>query len=618
VYKSIVWAVVCLVTAGLASAQTDSIKIDQYVDVRLVLLETLVLDGEGRTVTGLTRDDFQLAIDGTIVPIKTLDEVCPLGAVADVAPVKVGDIRETPRETPRKIVLLIDYFFLSHPDRAQVIEGLKQQIGAAMTPSDEFMVAAIAPRLRIEQRFTSDPQEVLDTLDRMYHDATLFAADLTNATGGEYLDALASLMDVLEPYPGAKAVVMYSAAVSRGDVTVASFENVARRAAGARTIIYPTRTSWMNAPEPRRGMHRPKGGAGGVRILPLLAIGTGGRALDIRTQDLSLSLARAQRDLACRHTLGFDLPSDQADRSHDVGISVIKPDLEVSYPVRFRLWSDEERRESRLRAAFVDPENFENTLVRAGVFPVRPKGKGWETLVTLHFPMPNDGNGNHVELKATLERPGVRKVEEYVKTFPVELSSSGSVPVTVFGDSPSVRPGPIDLTIALSRPGREHVVTAAVSTVIPPVPRKGDFILGPILARVLDAGVLIRADQDEQQEETALDRVLSHGQSIEPLLIHDIDATERLLVYWQACSADKKRKSGSVRIERTVYSEDEEVAYELDVAEVALEPSGKLGCGGKLDEIPANTLAPGRYRLEVRIVDGGKTLGSETTPLMVH
>jgi hypothetical protein len=487
-----------------------------------------------------------------------------------------------------------------------------------MTPADEIMIAAIAPRLRVEQRFTNDPQQVLDSLDRMFHDATLFAANMTNATGAEYLDALTSLMDVLEPYDGAKAVVMYSAAVSRGDVTVADFEDIGRRAASARTMIYSAHTSWMQTPEPRRGAYRPKGGAGGARILSVLAAGTGGRALEGGIADLSLPLARAQRDLGCRHTIGFDLPAEQAEHTHDVGMLVRKPGLEVLYPVRIRLWSEDERRESRLRAAFVDPENFEHALVRAGVFPLRPSGKGWDTLVTLHFPMPNDGHGNQVELEAALVRPGAKKVEEFSNSFSVELGDRPSTSVTILGDSPAVRPGPINLTIALSRPGRRNVVTTVVSTEIPEIPVRGDFISGPVLARVLNEGVLIRVDQDEDQAESELDKILSQGQSIEPLLVHDIEASDQLLIYWQACSADKKRKTGLAHVERTIYSEAGEVVHRLEDSEIALEPAGKLGCGGKLDVVAANTLAPGRYRLEISIVDGEERLSSETTPLMVH
>ncbi len=616
--KVVFCALVWLVVGVTGAQQTDEIKVDEHVEVRLVLLETLVLDGEGHTVTGLTRDNFGLTIDGASVPIKTLDEVCPLGAAADAAPIGVNDLREPAAELPRRIVLLLDYFYLTQQDRARVIDGLKRQLPSLMTPSDEIMIAAIAPRLRIEQRFTNDPQNVLDSLDRMYHDATLFAADLTNATGAEYLDALTSLMDVLEPYDGAKAVVMYSSAVSRGDVTVAAFEDIAQRAASARTIVYPTRTSWMQTQEPRRGSYRPKGGAGGARILAVLAAGTGGRVLEAGIADLSLSLARAQRDLGCRHTIGFHLPADQAERSHDVGMWMRKPGLEVLYPLRMRLWSEDERRESRLRAAFVDAENFEHALVRAAVFPLRPSGKGWDTLVTLHFPLPNDGHGNQVEFEAALVRPGAKKVETYSNSFSVDLGEGPTTSVTILADSTAVRPGPIELTIALSRPGRKNVVTTVVSTEIPPVPRGGDFLLGPVLARVLNEGVLIRADREEEQEESELDRILSQGQSIEPLLVHDIKASDQLLIYWQACSGDKKRRARPARVERTVYTETGEVAHRLEDAEIALEPVGKLSCGGKLDTISANTLVPGRYRLEISIVDGGETITSETTPLMVH
>jgi len=623
-----VWCVV----VGLVVAQpAENSKLQEQVVADAVLLETLVLDAEGRTVTGLTAADFELAIDGKIVPIDSLDVFCPIGAVDDVVPVDRKTRRTPSTEVPRKIVLLFDYITLNVDDRARILEEMMEEVRTAMTPKDEFMVASLTGKLRVEQRFTGDPLRVVAALTRMKHDKTLFAADFSGrtgtqytggTTGKEYLGALATLMDVLEPYEGAKAIVMYSTASSRPDVTVEEFEDIGRRAASARTIIYPARTAWMKGPDPRRGKYREttKTTAGvGLRILPVLADGTGGRVLESGQTDLSLSLARAQRDLGCRHTVGFDLDEGEGKNNHKVGLRVKKEGHQVYYPIRIKLWSEEERRVSRLRAAFADPENFENALVRAGVFPLRPAKKGWDTLVMLHFPMPNDGNGNEVELDAALSRPGARKVEQFTNTFTVEPSGEQPVPVTILGDAAAVKPGPIELTIALSRANRENVVSALVATELPELPTGGDFLTGPVVARVLDDGLLIRSDRDETQEETALDRMLATGQSIEPLLIHDVETDDRLLLYWQACSGDKKRKAGNVRVERTILAADGTVAHRLDGADVALESVGKLGCGGKLDEIPAGTLTAGEYDLRIQMVDAdGKVLAGETTPLMVH
>lgn len=45
--------------------------------VRLVILDVVVVDGDGRTVPGLGLDDFELIADGKPVTADTLDVNCP-------------------------------------------------------------------------------------------------------------------------------------------------------------------------------------------------------------------------------------------------------------------------------------------------------------------------------------------------------------------------------------------------------------------------------------------------------------------------------------------------------------------------------------------------------------
>ena len=56
-------------------------------------------------------------------------------------------------------------------------------------------------------------------------------------------------------------------------------------------------------------------------MLVRLANDTGGR-LTRSTNDLTLGYARAQRDLACRYTVGFKIPANEAETSHKIGLSV--------------------------------------------------------------------------------------------------------------------------------------------------------------------------------------------------------------------------------------------------------------------------------------------------------
>jgi len=283
------------------------------------------------------------------------------------------------------------------------------------------------------------------------------------------------------------------------------------------------------------------------------------------------------------------------------------------------MWSEEERRESRLRAAFADPQRFDEPLVRAGIFPLRPEGKLWNSLVTVHFPLPLDDRGQEVDLRATLTRNGQRQGEPLQRAFTIPVDAAayehGDVPVTLLGDT-QLKSGSYDFAVALSRPGQPDVVSTRFGFEVPSTPDRGAFVRGPVLARVVDKGVLIRIDPGEGDEKTMLDDVLTGDQSIEPLLVQEITPGDTLLAYWEACVPGKASKAW---VQRQIVDEEGGIVHVLDQAVIGLEKTGKLGCGGKLDRIAANTLAPGDYRFEITVVDGdgGSPLASEATPLLV-
>ena len=76
---------ILLLAAATSAAQDEPLDggTTEQVRVNLVLLETLVLDRRGRTVSDLTHDDFILKIQHRRVPIDVLDVECPAGRVDD-------------------------------------------------------------------------------------------------------------------------------------------------------------------------------------------------------------------------------------------------------------------------------------------------------------------------------------------------------------------------------------------------------------------------------------------------------------------------------------------------------------------------------------------------------
>ena len=130
---------------GLPASTSDSgdpvdIKKLEEVEVDLVLIDALVLDRKGRTVPGLTRDDFEVVVDMVIRPIDTLDELCDAGAADDPRGMR-NPAKRAPVEAPhagRKIVLAFDYLHLDNVEQVDVRipVNLNAQSGQNEHPSE--------------------------------------------------------------------------------------------------------------------------------------------------------------------------------------------------------------------------------------------------------------------------------------------------------------------------------------------------------------------------------------------------------------------------------------------------------------------------------------------------
>lgn len=624
VRKTILLVAVILLAAGVPlvgqTPETSPAEIGatEEVEVRYILIDTLVESVHGNTIPGLGKSEFQLTVDGTLHDIDSLDVFCDAGALPPAARDSSGDYPAA-ADVERKIVILVDYFHLDQQDRARVLRDTAQMLSERKTANEEIMVAAIADGLRIEQRFTKDLDLVLETLDRMNHDVTLFAVESRGKVAAEYFEAIATLMDVLEAYDGPKAVLLHSSIRTRGDLKQSAFDDIVERAAMARTTFYPGYARWMQNPSPKQGSERQKDHAGGQMILPTLAVNTGGWMAPA-TDDLSVAYVRAQRDLSCHYVIGFEIETVEAMQAHDIRVAAMGGGNRVHYPTRARLWSEEEMRQSRLRAAFADPTGYENPLVRAHAFPVRPSsGKEWETLLALEFPLPDDVGEEGFELQATLQSAGSRKPQTYQKQFPVApaaTSSGGSRPVTLLAN-PGMKPGGHTLTLVLSEPGRENVVTAQVEIDVPEMPKNETFIRGPVLARVVREGILIREYQTEGGE-GQLDKLLTDEESIELLLVQEAKSSDTLLSYWTACSTGKQGPSDSAVIERRILSEDGSVVHALDPLPYRPEGDKKARCEARLDDFAAGTLEPGEYHLEIVVQDGDSEVARKIVPLEVN
>ena len=208
-------------------------------EVRLVILDVVVVDRKGGTVPGLTADDFAIVAGGKKVPVGSLDVSCSAGAMDEPLAVRHASKRETPAlgEDGRRIVFALDYLHLAHVRRAEVLESAMAAVRHGSLPGDEIMVVALNGGLRIEQPFTTDTEAVVASMKRMNFDITLWQPDYHHVHESVFIDPVVALLDLLGQYPGNKAVLLYS---EMTDVPLdIEFERIAAVAAASRCSIYP-------------------------------------------------------------------------------------------------------------------------------------------------------------------------------------------------------------------------------------------------------------------------------------------------------------------------------------------------------------------------------------------
>jgi hypothetical protein len=272
---------------------------------------------------------------------------------------------------------------------------------------------------------------------------------------------------------------------------------------------------------------------------------------------------------------------------------------EVRAPEIFRTWSEEERRKSRTRAAFADPDNFSDPLVRSHVFAMRPASKkSWDAIAALQFPISLGPDGAELDVSAVLTRDGkqVRKSSHELRIEPQAGKPGEDLSVIIVGDA-TVKPGPHQLSIVMAGIDGDVLQTTQVEFTIPEIPKNQLVFRGPILARVVEHGLLLKVDGEERSP--LLDQVIGPDASFEPLLVNQIDPDDVLLARWELCSTGGEVPTG-VTIRRSI-NVGQEVAHSLDPVDLDLQGK-KIACQGLLDRVPAGTLASGRYRFNVEAV----------------
>lgn len=152
----------------------------ETVDVSVVNVDVYVTDRQGNPVTGLTRGDFELRVDGKPesitnfyavtgdietasshdeTPVEPQPKPTPQGP-----PTRPTEPEETPESQRLWMVIYVDNTNLDPLNRNRVFRQLREFLNDTVAPTDQVMVISYERTLNLRQPFTSDSQAVARTL----------------------------------------------------------------------------------------------------------------------------------------------------------------------------------------------------------------------------------------------------------------------------------------------------------------------------------------------------------------------------------------------------------------------------------------------------------------------
>ena len=271
-----------------------------------------VTDGDGRLITTLTRDDFEVRDEGKSQPITLFDN--------------------TPQ--PVRLIVMLDVSG-SMQGNLPLLRAAAEQLIARLGPDDLARVGAFGYEISVSSSFTRDPEELLRALpDAIAADAP---TPLWRALD-EAMDAFAGAGE------GRPVILVLSDGKDSGPTSfgrrVASQGQVIDRARDDNVMVYAIGMR-SRGPRPRR----PGIGPGGLRAalladmpdsgLARVAEETGGGYAEIRFgQDLGAAFARVADELHSQYLLGF-APPKRDGKVHDIDVRIsqrgLKPRARKNY-----------------------------------------------------------------------------------------------------------------------------------------------------------------------------------------------------------------------------------------------------------------------------------------------
>jgi len=163
--------VVALLLALPAFPQQQPTFFSETIEVRVINVDVVVTGRDGRPITGLTKEDFELFENGKPQPITNFLEMRPENSPVPPPP---GSPKQAPADTPpppdtraRNVVVFLDTTTIHPFTRDRIFKPLEKFLRRAMRAGDHVMIVSWNPGLKVDLEFTNDVAVATKTLDRL-------------------------------------------------------------------------------------------------------------------------------------------------------------------------------------------------------------------------------------------------------------------------------------------------------------------------------------------------------------------------------------------------------------------------------------------------------------------
>ncbi|MEA2490802.1 MAG: hypothetical protein QOH21_2594 [Acidobacteriota bacterium] len=177
---------VTVVLAALIASSMLAQTVRESVEVRVVEIEAIVLDRAGKPVEGLTKNDFEVTIDGrpsevtnffTVRRGSVLDDTTNEGGI-DMPGVKVMP----EMNIPTRLLVVIDDVHMSSASKKRAIDALRKYVETSMDDTTTAMIMRWNGTMTVRVRPTSDRATLLRELTAVSQEPTASIATLSERT----------------------------------------------------------------------------------------------------------------------------------------------------------------------------------------------------------------------------------------------------------------------------------------------------------------------------------------------------------------------------------------------------------------------------------------------------